>query len=258
MKTSMTLVLAGAAVLSAAAPAFAQTPFRETRDPVADAQYQRDLDTYNAQQRRYDNQRDAYDSRVDNYSAERAAYERRRAQYVRDRDAYDRRYGVGAYDRRYPSYARDYASSRYDDRNAGRYGADASAQVAACDSRNNTAIGGVLGALAGAAVGSNVAARNARTEGAVLGAVVGGAIGANVGKATARCDQTGYYYSYDQTSPYREAMEDRRDGSGRRDYGYYTSQRCRLAPAPTELGGRMDYRYVRVCPDPQGRYRITG
>ena len=31
-----------------------------------------------------------------------------------------------------------------------------------------------------------------------------------------------------------------------------------LAPAPTEYGGRTDNRYVRVCPDGEGRYRITG
>ena len=31
----------------------------------------------------------------------------------------------------------------------------------------------------------------------------------------------------------------------------------RLAVAPTEYGGRTDYRYVRVCPDRRGRYRIT-
>ena len=115
--------------------------------------------------------------------------------------------------------------------------------------------GGVIGALAGAALGSNVAANGRGTEGAVLGAVVGGVIGANVGKAAAkaRCDQAGYYYNYADTVPYRESRYAR---SGEYDYRYYSRQRCRLAPAPVDQSG--DVRYVRVCPDGQGRYRITG
>ncbi len=300
---SLILALTAATALSAVAPAFAQTQYREVRDPVADAQYQRDLDSYNRQQNAYQNQTGAYNDRVDAYANDRVAYENRRSQYLRDRAEYDRRYGVGAYDRRYPDYYRDYyrpyaerygqndrvafenrreqylrdraaydrryGSGAYDRRYpdnyrqysatyADRYGVNTSAQVATCDSRNNATVGGLLGALAGAALGSNVAARNARTEGAVLGAVVGGAIGAKVGQSTARCDQSGYYYSYDQTQAYREAMDDRRGNSGRYNYSYYSQQRCRLAPAPTEYGGRMETRYVRVCPDAQGRYRITG
>jgi hypothetical protein len=256
MKT-LIIALIGATALSTAAPAFAQTQYRQVRDPYAEAQYQRDMEAYYAQQRNYQDQRGAYDARVDSYANDRVAYERRRQQYINDRRSYDARYGLGAYDRRYPQYYRDFASS-YDVRYADRYGANASATTVACDSRNNATVGGLIGALAGAALGSNVAARNARTEGAVLGAVVGGALGAQVGKSTARCDQSGYYYSYDQTVPYREATADRRSRSGRYDYNYYSRQNCRLAPAPAEYGGRTDTRYVRVCPDAQGRYRFTG
>ena len=45
--------------------------------------------------------------------------------------------------------------------------------------------------------------------------------------------------------------------SGRYDDGYYTRMRCRLAPAAVDAYGN-DVRYVRVCPDADGRYRITG
>src|SRR5678816_1551361 len=89
-----------------------------------------------------------------------------------------------------------------------------------------------------------------------LGAVVGGGVGAAVGHANDkyRCDSYGPYYSYNDTIPYREARTYR---SGRYDYAYYNRQRCRLAAAPIDQYGE-DYRYVRVCPDRQGRYRITG
>lgn len=183
------------------------------------------------------------------YDAARRDYERRLDQYERDRASYDRRNGYGAYARRYgppPSW------------DANSYGVNTS-YTDPCRGRTttNTVAGGLIGALAGAALGSNVAARNARPEGAVLGAVVGGAIGAGIGKSTAKCDDTGYYYSYDQTIPYRESAYDRSRSSGRYDYSYYERQRCRLAPAPVDDRGE-DYRYVRVCPDSSGRYRITG
>ena len=96
--------------------------------------------------------------------------------------------------------------------------------------------------------GSNVAARNARPEGTVLGALVGAGVGAAVGNASAKCDTRGAYYSYEQTQPYRYS-DGRYADSG---------ERCRLAPAPTEYNGRVETRYVRVCPDADGRYRVQG
>ena len=104
----------------------------------------------------------------------------------------------------------------------------------------------MIGALAGAALGSNVAARNAKPEGTVLGALVGAGVGAAVGNASAKCDTRGNYWTYEQTQPYRY-------GDGR--YAD-ASERCRLAPAPTEYNGRVETRYVRVCPDADGRYRV--
>lgn len=186
------------------------------------------------------------------YDANRDQWERDRDRYIAARDAYDRRNGYGSYDRRYPGEA-----SRYGAPYAGGYSIDTSTNIGAntnygpdCrqDAKRNATVGGVIGALAGAALGSNVAARNARPEGTVLGALVGAGVGAAVGNASAKCDTQGSYYTYDQTQPYRYSD------------GRYAAadERCRLAPAPTEYNGRVETRYVRVCPDADGRYRVQG
>jgi len=240
MMKALKIALVATVALGATAPALAQ--YRPT------AQYQQEYRDY---------QRDRSDyqmSRAD-YDRARADYEARRDRWERDRAAYDARWGYGAYARRYPAPVWD--TAYWDANGYGRDTAYTGAYVDPCrqQSNNKTVAGGLIGALAGAALGSNVAAKNARTEGAVLGAVVGGAIGANVGKAAgkARCDQAGYYYNYADTVPYRESRYAR---SGDYDYRYYSRNRCRLAPAPVDATG--DVRYVRVCPDGQGRYRITG
>jgi hypothetical protein len=190
----------------------------------------------------YDQRNDpAYQEQQKNYQASRETYliQRERHQedteeYRRAMAAYDAQYGPGAYDRYRTDWYRPYADSP-------------------CEraSRANQTTGGVIGALAGAALGSNIASGGGRTGGAVLGALAGGALGANIGKSTARCDARGYYYSYDQTVPYREAYDEPPRGRWVRD-------RCRLAAAPAYYQGATDYRYVRVCPDGSGRYRFRG
>jgi hypothetical protein len=262
-------LVAAIAATTCAAPAFAQYPPSD--------QYQRDSARYQDQQSDYRDAQDEYAARRADYDAARRDYDRRMAAYSRARDNYDRRYGPGAYARAYgPGPAWD---SGYWDYSAappppgpgiggpggpGGPGPSAAYDAPCRPKNNNSAVaGGLIGALAGAALGSNVAARNARPEGAVLGAVVGGVIGAKVGDANdnykaAKCDETGYYFDYSDTQPYQESDYDRRSRSGRYDYSYYTRQRCRLAIAPAQWGGREDYRYVRVCPDDRGRYRITG
>jgi surface antigen len=267
MKSAFKIGLVSLLALTTAAPAFAQ--YQPTQ------QYQRDLRQY---------QEDRED-----YATARAAYDRRLADYEAARDAYDRRYGAGAYARYYgpaptwdttyddrrdarpdvrPDGYRDngprndaygrgdgYGRDRYDRDDRGRAYNDPCRQR----SNNNTAVGGIIGALAGAAIGSNVAARNARTEGAVLGAVVGGVAGASIGKQSTKCDANGYYFTYSETVPYRESRYDRYRRSGQYGYSYYTRQRCRLAAAPIDWEDRgREVRYVRVCPDAQGRYRVTG
>lgn len=275
------IALAATAALSMAAPAFAQYPPTQ--------QYQQNLQNYQADRSNYDAALREYQVRRDSYEREREQYDRRygsgayqraygaaptwdnsydqnrygantsyesrsdfdrrAGDYERARRDYDQRYGYGAYQRAYgPPPV--WTSNQYG-QNPSYGGYDP------CQGRQstNSVAGGVIGALIGAALGSNVAARNARTEGSVLGALVGGAVGVGVGRASAKCDDRGYYYSYDQTTPYRESSYDRRRRSGQYDYSYYNRQRCRLAPAPVNGD---EYRYVRVCPDGDGRYRITG
>ncbi|MGR4864346.1 glycine zipper 2TM domain-containing protein [Caulobacter sp. LARHSG274] len=187
------------------------------------------------------------------YLDQRAQYDRDRADYERARADYDRRYGDGAYDRRYPEYA-----TRYTSPYAGAYGDNASyTEPCRTDAKKNAVAGGVIGALIGAVAGSNLAARNAKPEGTVLGAVVGAGVGAGIGNAATknRCDAQGAYWTYDDTVPYRESSQYR--ASVGADYENY-SRRCRLAPAPTDYNGRTETRYVRVCPDAEGRYRVQG
>jgi hypothetical protein len=261
MKTkTIALTLASAIALTTGAGiAIAQTA------PPTWEQYEAQQREYQRQQGAYQQQQGAYQDRQAAYADQRQAYEAKRAQYLRDQARYDRRYGRGAYERRYGAwrYEPGYAAN-----DAGAYGRDASTQGydryrnTPCEQRrgNNTAAGLIIGALAGAAIGSNVAATDVQTEGAVLGAVIGGGIGASIGRDTARCDNKGYWYSRSETVPYREARYYRDRGARSGQYGYndYARRGCRLASAPTEYNGRMEYRYVRVCPDRQGRYRITG
>jgi hypothetical protein len=295
MKT-LKIALVAAAAISVSAPAFAQyQPTDQYRRDMN--QYQADRATYQDQREGYDQARVAYEARRDRYERDRARYDarygygayarnygpapswdqaywdsastqsagygagysdarrdydRRLAEYDRARADYDARYGYGSYTRRYgpaPTW-----SGPSDDANT--YGRDTSyVDPCAGSTTNGKVAGGLIGALAGAALGSNLAANGRGTEGTVLGAVVGGVVGANVGKAAAksRCDQAGYYYNYADTMPYRENRYAR---SGEYDSSYYNRQRCRLAPAPVDRTG--DVRYVRVCPDGSGRYRITG
>ena len=261
--TSLKIGMVSVLALATAAPVYAQQ-YRETPQSQAarqDYEYQRQQyeaqkDRYQDQQDQYRDSRDRYEGQRRNYREARADYDRRLAEWNRARAIYDARYGYGAYARIYsrPVWDQTYWSSYNPPPYAGYYGRNTSAAVS-CD--NNSAVaGGVIGALAGAVLGSQVAGHGSRTEGSVLGGVLGAAVGAGVGNAhdKAQCDSRGPYYSYNDTIEYREG---RNRYSSRYDYGYYTRQRCRLALAPVDAYGR-DYRYVRVCPDSDGRYRITG
>lgn len=155
------------------------------------------------------------------------------------------------------------------------------------DQRNRATTGGVLGATIGAVAGSQLAARGRRTEGSVLGGVLGAAIGAGVGNSSANCDSryrssSGYSQPYGGTYVppaygYDNRGYDRRydDGYGRDyreysdgydrgytqpapDYRYQNTDECRLAESVIRLpDGRSETRYVRTCPDQNGRYRVV-
>jgi len=269
MNTALKVAMASTLALATAVPAMAQSQYQQYQPN----QYQQTQDSreaqerYQEQQQQYQNQRDAYDARRsdydqhrEGYQAARNEYERRLAAYNRARRDYDRRYGYGAYVRIYGP------APVWSDRNWAYYAVPAPAYAPAygantayvapevrCD--NSSTVGaGAIGAIAGALLGSNVAAHGRRTEGAVLGGVVGAGIGAAVGHQhdKYKCDQRGPYFSYNETVPYREDEAYRTPR-----YAEYQRMRCRLATAPVDNDGR-DYRYVRVCPDPDGRYRIVG
>ncbi len=92
------------------------------------------------------------------------------------------------------------------------------------DSRGGAAAGTLFGALAGAAIGSNVAHRGDRTGGALVGAFAGGLIGNGIGRSADHnaCGYSNYggyrsdtrYDRYDGYNPYRR-------GHDRSDYGRY-------------------------------------
>lgn len=214
-------------------------------------QYQQQQNDYNAndqdyqaQQQRYQDQRSDYSQQMADYQAKRDAYERARADY-------DARYGEGAYVRRYGEFRGYYTD----------YDGYAVYRDSPCEhKRNNAAAAGtVIGALAGAAIGSNLAAHaGGRLGGALLGGLVGGVAGNSIGRHTASCDANGYYYSYDETVPYAEDTTLYADrASGEHDYRWYREHRCRMAVAPVDRDGIVEDRYVRVCPDGDGRYRFT-
>ena len=62
---------------------------------------------------------------------------------------------------------------------------------AECKSKENEAqlIGGVLGAIAGGVIGSQVSGNGARTEGSAVGAVLGGLAGAGIGDESVDCNK---------------------------------------------------------------------
>ncbi|MDO8800400.1 glycine zipper 2TM domain-containing protein [Phenylobacterium sp.] len=160
-------------------------------------------------------------------------------------------------------------------------------------SSNRSTTGGLIGALAGAAIGSNVAARNARTEGAVLGGLVGAVAGSKIGKDSAACApsrQSGYYgsgsqygsngyyggsngyygsaydngyagrtYDYDRSSAYNDQAYDRRGNSySVSTQGGVGADGCTLAESPIYLpDGQVQKRFVRVCQDSRGRYQVV-
>lgn len=282
MKTCAITALAMATAL----PAVAQPTYQETPDSIAQreayearraqyedqqgqyrdqqGQYRDQQGQYRDQRGQYRDQQGQYQENAQNYQESRRSYrearrdyDHRLAEWNRARSIYDRRYGYGSYARMYtrPNWDQSYWTRNDTPPYAGYYGRETSSSSVRCGN-NSSVAGGLIGALAGAVLGSNVAARNARTEGTVLGGVVGAAVGAGVGHANDKykCDSRGPYFSYDDTQPYREG---RTRYSSSYNQSYYERQQCRLVAAPVDAYGR-DYRYVRVCPDRDGRFRITG
>ena len=142
------------------------------------------------------------------------------------------------------------------------------------DTTRRETTGGILGALAGAAIGSNVAGHHVRTEGAVLGGLLGAGVGAGVGKSTAACQpgQTGYappppppraYYDGDERGDRYEDRARYEERFARPDrypvaQGQGDAANCTLAESPIYLpDGRVQKRFVRVCQDASGHYQVV-
>ena len=152
---------------------------------------------------------------------------------------------------------------------------------------NRTTGGGLLGAVLGAATGAAIAGKRNKTEGAVLGGVLGAAIGASAGNSSAACGSpnrpapvrnygSGYgngpdrsvtiyesrtYYPKHRGHGHDQGRAWDRDG----DYSYdrrieqrSANDGCTLAESPIYLpDGRVQSRFVRVCPDAYGNYQVV-
>jgi len=98
--------------------------------------------------------------------------------------------------------------------------AHVSQQQQCAQTRNGrTAAGAIIGGLAGAVLGSQVAGTGHRTDGSLLAGVIGAAAGAAVGRSSARCEQQQVQGSYDPYygQPQRQYGEQPYRGDGNRD-----------------------------------------
>lgn len=144
--------------------------------------------------------------------------------------------------------------------------------------------GALIGGGMGAVIGSNAAARNARTEGALLGGLLGAVLGGVVGNKSAACGSTPYASTsagygrgeplppppraegsyYDRDAYAAPAALPPRDDAWREDDGYRVAERprdaedCTLAESPIYMpDGRTQTRFVRVCRDAAGKYAVV-
>jgi hypothetical protein len=159
------------------------------------------------------------------------------------------------------------------------------------EANNRGVTGGLLGAGAGAVIGSQFAANGHRRDGSLLGGLVGAIAGASIGHSTAACTDGpppppvnaapppppppsayndypppppayGYGAAYDDLPPYGDHTTVW--VYGRHGVRYRVVEEradrdgCSLAESPVAMpDGSVDRRFVRVCPDYRGRYHIV-
>jgi hypothetical protein len=127
-------------------------------------------------------------------------------------------------------------------------------------SRQNRTVGGaIIGGLAGALLGREVADRGVRGEGAALGAVVGAAAGAGIGRSTAQCDRVpqGSYDPYygQRQDGYYGGSDDDLYGGAYRDSGYRDDRECRMGEIITRDRRGREYREeALLCRNDDGRW----
>lgn len=123
-------------------------------------------------------------------------------------------------------------------------------------SRQNRMVGGaIIGGLAGALLGREVADRGVRGEGAALGAVVGAAAGAGIGRSTARCEQVQGSYDpyYGQRQDGYYSGDDDLYGGPYRQAGY--ERDCRMGEVITRDRRGREYREEAwLCRGDDGRW----
>ncbi|WP_304164495.1 glycine zipper 2TM domain-containing protein [Phenylobacterium aquaticum] len=150
---------------------------------------------------------------------------------------------------------------------------------------NRGTTGALVGAALGAALGSNVASHHGgRKGGALLGGALGAVVGSQVGRSSAACEpqqRQGYYgnsqygsngygsdaYGYQGSYGGGGGYYGGQQGYGSDRYGasYNVDSRqpadvngCTLAESPIYLpDGRVQKRFVRVCPDSNGHYQVV-
>lgn len=147
------------------------------------------------------------------------------------------------------------------------------------DANQRGTAGALIGGGMGAVIGSNAAARNARTEGALLGGLLGAIAGGIVGNKTAACTNGPSRYDtaalpppapassyYDRDAYADSAAADAREDAWRDERAdrYRAAERpaepdgCTLAESPIYMpDGRTQTRFVRVCRDANGKYAVV-
>ena len=154
-RTPLKLTLAATLLFGSAASALAQTyvkPEDEARYQQQQQDYQNKQQDYQDKKQDYENSAAAAQANRDTYEVQRDRYANDRAAYEAQRADYDDQYGAGAWERRYSSgydYRRHDPDADYDHYYRGT----------PCERRadSSAAAGGVIGALAGAAIGSSIA-----------------------------------------------------------------------------------------------------
>lgn len=145
------------------------------------------------------------------------------------------------------------------------------------DANQRGTAGALIGGGMGAVIGSNAAARNARTEGALLGGLLAAIAGGVIGNKTAACTSPGYasappppppradapYYDRDAYAD-SAAAQAREDAWRNPEPEHRVVERprdaedCTLAESPIYMpDGRTQTRFVRVCRDASGKYAVV-
>jgi hypothetical protein len=158
------------------------------------------------------------------------------------------------------------------------------------DANNRGVTGALLGGAGGAVLGSQFAASGHRRDGSLLGGVVGAIAGAAVGHSTAACTDAppppvaeyapppppppvyeaapppppAYGAYYQAPPPVEYAPREAVWVYGRHGVRYRVVEErmgpdgCTVAESPIYFpDGRVDRRFVNVCPDYRGRYHVV-